>query len=658
MEAAMATAVKEQNPTSLGRIASLGPKEPWQAALLLPVDWDDLRFPIDDLCRSFSDGENVLVRGYLSSNISTSFAHAAPLMRGSLADKAGFTLSFSAFGDTRELQAAIEQNADDLVLYGQIGHYNNQAQLRNIEVVDPRWVGRLRPKYAGKVRVITPDNVRDLVVGLLRDGIPVASASISKELNIAPEQLVRFADVEGIHTLDRLLLHAHLPRSVEQGRASQRALERMAALRAVRLARNQAPRPVPGGVKLPRPIGSWAEWADSLPFSLSTNQKSAIEEIVADLRGDTPMRRLLSGDVGYGKTAVFAVAAAAIYGAGGRVAILLPNETLADQAYREIKSFWPELGDSLHLVTGSSDDKADLTQAQWLIGTTALLFRSVGALHLVVVDEQQKFSRDQREAMLRSHTHLLEATATCIPRSQALLQFGGFAFTLLDEPPVPRSIHTQIRYADQRLQLFCDVQRTINEGDQVLVVYPRKGQAKGKGETEQQGIHDVEAAVVAWERKYPGQVRMAHSGRHEAENEAALRDMREERARILIATTVVEVGVNLPRCRRVVVVHPHRFGLSTLHQIRGRAARTGGLGFCDLYLPDPPKEKSLDRLRVLERTQNGFDVAREDLKLRGCGNLSADSKQQTGADDTILFGRPLTPDRLDEAIEQEKKTWG
>ncbi len=652
-----AAAVKKQK-SPLGKVTSLGPKEPWQAALLLPAGWDDLRLVITDFNGEFADGDLVLLRGQLSGSIQTSFGSGTPIMRGTIEDNAGYRIGFSMFGDTRELQAEIEQNAKDLILYGQISLYNNRTYLKNIELVDPRWIGRLRPRYAGKPRVIAPETVRDRVVGLLREAIPIASQAIVKELGRDADDLLRFADVQGIPSVDRLILHAHLPRSIEQGAAAQRALEHMAALRAITIAREQAPKPIPGGVKTPRPIGDWRDWAGKLPFQLSPKQRSAIDEIVSDLRGGQPMRRLLSGDVGYGKTAVFAVACASMYEAGGRIAVLLPNETLAEQAFREIKGFWPQLGDSIQLITGSTDETVDATSAQWLIGTTALLFREVGEFHLVVVDEQQKFSREQREHLLKSHTHLLEATATCIPRSQALVQFGGFAATLLDEPPVPRTIKTVIRYAEDRRQLFADVQSTLDAGDQVLVVYPRKAGAKGKKETEEQGIHDVEAAALAWEKICPGQVRIAHSGRREEENEAALRDMREGRAMVLIATTVVEVGVNLPRCRRVVVVHPHRFGLSTLHQIRGRAARTGGIGYCDLYCPDPPKEKSMDRLRVLERTQNGFDVAREDLMLRGCGNLSADSKQQTGADETILFGRPLTPDRLEEAIEKERKAWG
>lgn len=651
-------AVAEKKPKSpLGRVKSLGPKEPWQAALYLPKGWDDLRQPIARFNIQLPVGDQVVVVGSLDGDMSTYFRNGAPLMKGYLVDPAGFRVCFSAFGDTRDMQTKIRSNPQEVCLFGEVIWLNNQAWLKDVELVDPRWIGRLRPRYAGKARVVSPETVRDRIVPLLREAIPSASLSIAQELGRSPDELLAFSGIPDLPSLEWLILQAHIPRTKELGEAAQAALEQMAALRAVHLAREQAPKPIEGGITLPGPLGDWREWAKRLPFQLSPKQCEAIEEIVADLYRDQPMRRLLSGDVGYGKTAVFAVVAALVYGTGARVGVLLPNETLAEQAYREILGFWPELADTLKLVTGSTDENEDLSGARWLVGTTALLFRDVGEFHFVVVDEQQKFSREQREGLLKTHTHLLEATATCIPRSQALIQFGGFASTILDVPPKQRHIATKIRYAEQRRDLYEDVKATLQAGDQVLFVYPRKTNSK-VAEEEAQGIHDVEAAAAAWERLAPGQVRIAHSGRKDTENDEALRDMREERAKVLVATTVVEVGVNIPRLRRVVIVHPHRFGLSTLHQIRGRAARTGGEGFCDLYLPEPPKEKSLERLRVLERTQNGFEVAREDLRIRGCGNLGADSKQQTGADDTILFGRPLTPDRLEEAVAQESKVWG
>lgn len=648
------TDAEKKTKSPLGRVSSLGPKQTWQSAFLLPNSWDDLRFPITQFNQNFMNGSNLLFHGRLNGDPQVIFGSSVPRMTGSIVDQSGFAVSFVAFGDSRDLQQALNDNADNLYLMAHVSYYKEALNLKDLEVVDPRWVGRLRPRYAGKPRYVRPEQVRDTVVGLLREALPMASSKLAEAMNMSPSQVIQLAGAEGADTIERLIINAHLPRSVELGIAAQRGLELLAASKAIKVAKDQLPKPNGDPmVTTPQPLGAWQPWADQLPFKLSDNQQAATEEIVNDMRSPKPMRRLLSGDVGYGKTAVFSIAAATIYGAGGRVVILLPNETLAEQAAREIISFWPQLNDDLQLVVGSTDTSIDLTKFRWLVGTTALLFRDVGGFHLTVVDEQQKFSREQREQLLKSHTHLLEATATCIPRSQALIQFGGFTSTILDVPPIPRNIITGIRYFNDRRQLFLDAKATLEAGDQVLVVYPRKGESKKKGDVEDVGIHDVEAAAGAWEKLWPGQVRIAHGGRKDVENEQALLDMREGVAKVLVATTVVEVGVNIPRLRRVIIVHPHRFGLSTLHQIRGRVARTGGEGHCDLYLPEPPKkEDSLQRLEVLVRTQNGFEVAHEDLMIRGCGNLSSNSKQQKGAGETILFGRALTPDMLNKAIER------
>jgi ATP-dependent DNA helicase RecG len=138
----------------------------------------------------------------------------------------------------------------------------------------------------------------------------------------------------------------------------------------------------------------------------------------------------------------------------------------------------------------------------------------------------------------------------------------------------------------------------------------------------------------------------------DTDKETALQAMRENKASILVATTVVEVGINLPKLRRVVVVHPERHGLTTLHQIRGRVARLGGEGWCDLFLPNHVKEKTMNRLQVMETTTDGFKVAEWDMRLRGVGDLSQNSSKQSGSDDTFLFGRPLSLDILDEVMER------
>ena len=645
--------------TPLGRLTSLGIKEVWQAALYLPDKWDNLTNVISCLDNPLQyEGRSILIQGYLGGYTTKFNSRGTPQLNGVVYDlDRRNSINYTLFGDTREFQAdAVDLQNKVIYIFGEVTSFGGKAYLSKMEIIPEKWVGKFRPVYSGKPRVITPETVRDRITNLLIEGIPEAANRVAKEVDLTKEQTLQYVGLHKLsNSLERVIYRAHLPLNIQQGVKAQQALERIAAYRAIKQARSLIPTDFTP-VNLPKPIDDWKPLSQGLPFSLSDVQQRAINEIVGDLKQPKPMLRLLSGDVGYGKTAVFGIASMTILRAGGRVALLMPSQTLAEQAFRELTSYWPEDKERFCLVTEDCSDKTDLAAFDYLIGTTALLFRDTGQLHLVIVDEQQKFATDQRNQMVKGGCHLLEATATCIPRSQALVQFGGFRYSVLDKPPVEKKISTKIRYAEDAKQMFADIYKTISDGYQVLVVYPKKrADEDPDGDDAKSGfISDVESSAQAWEKKFPGEVRFVHSDKKGEENELALKDMRDEKAKVLIATTVVEVGVNIPKLRRVVIVHAHRFGLSTLHQIRGRAARTGGVGYCDLFVPELPKS-GIERLFILERTNNGFEVAKEDLKLRGCGDLGSGSKKQSGADESILFGRFLLPDRLEEAIKLEKR---
>ena len=403
----------------------------------------------------------------------------------------------------------------------------------------------------------------------------------------------------------------------------------------------------------PISIADWRRRAPALPYSLTSDQEKAVEEIAADLRCRRPMRRLLSGDVGTGKTVVYALAALSVIDAGGRVAIMLPGQALAQQVHREILEYWPDIAPVAGLYTVETDGVPD--SSRLLIGTTALLFRDTGAINLLVVDEQQRFSREQREKMLSAGTHLLEVSATCIPRTQALAKYGCLAVSQLTTCHVAKEIRTRIRLPSDRANLFRAVKASLDRRHQILVVYPKRAKGSPGAAESDDELPDAETAFAVWNRLFPGKVRLLHRDMDGTAKAMVLADMRHDRADILVATTVVEVGLTLPRLRRIVVVHAERFGLVTLHQLRGRVARTGGVGYCDLYLPQPVKDDVLDRLQILVDTQDGFEVAAADLRLRGFGDLATASGKQTGSDDTFLFGRPLNSDVLDSLLESG--TW-
>ncbi|MHB8408981.1 MAG: DEAD/DEAH box helicase [Acidiferrobacterales bacterium] len=646
-----ATKVRRPNTPSLGRLGALGPTLPFQVALLLPSAWEDLRTPVRDFGIEASGLDRpVLLQGKLASPPSVSFDRT-PRLTGRIADAHGQTVGFTAFGDTRRLEEQLRE-VRDLLLYGTLIRIHGRLWLSNPQLVPPRWLGRLRPVYPGKPRVIAPERVRDRVLALLPEAIPEAAVWLRETL--APEAegenlLARIAGVENV-PLERLLWQAHCPRTIEEGLAAQTAVERLAAYGTwLRARARDTERPAAATWKSPAP---WQARAGTLPFRLTDDQRTAIEEITSDLSGDPPMRRLLNGDVGTGKTAIFGLAAVSCLDGGGRVAILLPNERLAEQVHRNLSAWWPDVAPLL--VTGSTRPDLALQSTRLLIGTTALLHRPVGRFALVVIDEQQKFSRDQREALADAGTHVLEASATCIPRSQALARYGIIRVSRLTRCHVAKNIETRIWFREDQRALFTAVRETLDQGHQVIVVYPRKQLADEAGAPEDRKPGDersaAESAFLLWQRAYPGKVVLAHGGLDGDDNRDAMNAMRSGAASILIATTVVEVGIDLPGVRRLTVVHPEFLGLTQLHQLRGRIARTGGDGSFDLYLPAPVKEHTIARLQALVETRDGFEIADRDMQLRGFGDLSLSSDRQWGADGTFLFGRPIRTDLLESFL--------
>lgn len=634
------TTARKKDP--LGRLRSFGVQEPWQTALLLPHSWDDLRYPQTEFVPAqFLVGDKALVVGRLAGK--PQFRRdRMPRLTGTLQDRQGREVRFTVFGDTRTWQSRLSaQDPAQVALYGKVGEFDRFLTLSQPDIVPRQWMNRLRPRYPGKTGVINADTVRERVAALLPDALAPAADWLREHAGATPDVLARLCDWQG--SLEQMLELAHWPDSEATGHAAQHALERIAAWQIARQIRQSTP--AAGSTPRLGPFRSTQSRLSSLPFQLTDDQLQALREILQDLGSGRPMHRILNGDVGTGKTAVFAVATACLADAGGRTAILLPTDTLARQVAAEFAEWWNDL--DVGLLTG--DCKPGQTaprDRQILIGTTALLHRDCGERDLVVVDEQHKYSRDQREKL--KAPHLLEASATCIPRSQALLRHGVVKLSRLDEGHASRQIETRLWGQENlahRRQVFAAVRESLQKKAQVLILYPRRE------EMGIQGRNAVESALVHWQRHFGDQVVHAHGRRSQEENQAALDAMRSGAASILVATTVVEVGLNLPGLRHAVVVDAGRLGLTQLHQIRGRLARLGGWGRFDL-LAHTRKAETLDRLMVLTRTTDGFTIAEADLELRGFGDIRADGNKQSGADETFLFGRPLRPHTLEQVLHR------
>ena len=376
---------------------------------------------------------------------------------------------------------------------------------------------------------------------------------------------------------------------------------------------------------------SLAPFYDALPFSLTGAQRRAAEDVARDLCGARPMNRLVQGDVGSGKTMV---AAAAIWYAaqsGLQSALMAPTEILAEQHYKTLAPLLEALGVRCALLTGSTPAKTrrsilaqladgELTLA---IGTHALLTPDVEYqnLGLVVTDEQHRFGVDQRAALgaKGDNPHLLVMSATPIPRTLALMIYGDLDVSLIDElPPGRQPIDTFAVDSSYHERLYAFIRRLVAEGRQAYVICPMVA--------ENDELPDERKAVTAYADKLQREVfpdlRVApiHGKLKPKEKEAVMRAFAAGEIDVLVSTTVVEVGVDVPNAAVMLIENAECFGLSQLHQLRGRIGRGQHKSYC-ILVSDNQGEDNRQRLAVMTRTNNGFEIAEEDLKLRGPGDF-------------------------------------
>lgn len=632
-----AHAPTHQPRSPVGPLSAFGLSSPHQIPLLLPRRWEDLRDVRERFAFSPGDaGRFVVVTGRLAKRPERQ--SGPPRLSVVIKDADGRPLRFQLYGEPPALETfeeTLRVRSENLAVSGELRLFGHVAQLRRASLVESEWIGRVRPVYPGSKRC-PPELTRQWVTLRLDETIPIAGRWLTdKLLPLVGDMdlLRRLCEIPSGVCLERVLERAHRPLAPRQGDRAHAILERLSALGQILEAgaTHDLNRAAPDWYT----PGDWRLRAIALPFDPTDEQCAAVEECVSDLGGPLAMRRMLIGDVGTGKTAVYALVAAACVDGGARVAVMLPNERLAHQVHANMRSWWPDIRGLL--LTGSTNGEVDVERDRLVIGTTAVLHRETGPFDLIIVDEQHKFSREQRERLLQPRTHQLEVTATCIPRSQALMKLGMIGISRLRKAHVDKRIHTRIWDSAQQVELFQALRQTCAQGHQIIVIYPRKslnddGKAKAA----------AEEAFANWDNLFPGRVALAHGGRNSEENEAAMKRMAEGDADVLIATTVVEVGIDLPRVRRVMVVQPDRLGVIQLHQLRGRAARKGGDGWFDLYLQQSVSDKTRKRLELMPRTTDGFELAELDMRLRGFGDIKAAAHKQSGADNTFLFSKNIS----------------
>ncbi|GGT29880.1 ATP-dependent DNA helicase RecG [Streptomyces chromofuscus] len=552
---------------------------------------------------------------------------------------------------------------------GKVSVFNRRLQLAHPayellkgdaeEAVDS-WAGALIPLYPATAK---------LESWKIGKAVQTVLPSAQEAVDPLPDPL---REGRGLVSLPEALLKIHRPHTKADIAAARDRLkwDEAFVLQVALARRRHADAQLPAVPRRPGPDGLLAAFDDRLPFTLTEGQRKVSEEIFADLATDHPMHRLLQGEVGSGKTLVALRAMLAVVDAGGQAAMLAPTEVLAQQHHRSVVEMMGELaeggmlGGAEHatkvvLLTGSMGAAArrqallDLAtgEAGIVIGTHALIedrvqFHDLG---LVVVDEQHRFGVEQRDALRgkgKQPPHLLVMTATPIPRTVAMTVFGDLETSVLDQLPAGRSpIASHVVPAADKPHFLARtwerVREEVSQGHQAYVVCPRIGDeeddpkaAKKKAPEDEADKRPPVAVLDVADQLAKGPlqgltVEALHGRMHPDDKDAVMRRFAAGDTDVLVATTVIEVGVNVPNATAMVIMDADRFGVSQLHQLRGRVGRGSAPGLCLLVTEMPEASAARQRLNAVAATLDGFELSRIDLEQRREGDVLGQA--QSGA---------------------------
>jgi ATP-dependent DNA helicase RecG len=429
--------------------------------------------------------------------------------------------------------------------------------------------------------------------------------------------------IDDSHLYREAITQIHFPTDwSQQERARQDlALAELVRMQIVIEHRRQAIRALPGAVHFKRDKLA-ARFLASLPFRPTNAQSRTMEEVKQDLASERPMNRLLQGDVGSGKTLVAVAAMCLAKEAGYQSAFLAPTQVLAEQHYQTLERWLKPMDVRLVLRTGARQESTFLElqgRADVIVGTHALLYDDYfDRLGLVVIDEQHKFGVMQRAALVQRLPvpDLLVMTATPIPRTLAMTVYGDLDVSVLDEKPVGRrSIITRLRSTSKLPEASAFIRERVATGRQAYIVYPVID------ESDTLAVRAATAEFARWrDLLAPHTCGLMHGRLNAEEKERTMRKFREQKVAVLVATSVIEVGVDVPNATVMVIENAERFGLAQLHQLRGRIGRSQHQGFC-ILLTDTSDPAALEKLHVLEETDDGFAISEADLRMRGPGDL-------------------------------------
>lgn len=655
-------AAKKKEVNSDRMLSRLGLSHPAELLFYVPRDFKDYRKEIRDI-REIEAGDgygSFILKSKKTFDAMGNPSSFKPVrLKAELEDRYGRTIDATTFGN---LWPWKERNVGDtLHIHFRAKPFNGKMYLGSVEFVPEYLRGRMAPIYNAVRAKASSETIFDMIRGAM-DHVRDAGTILAGHTGIREAEL---AAASGFGSLPDLFRSMHEPKTREEFEKALEGAFEICRLETLEKAKRISARQ-PNKKSM---ILANEDIIDQFSaFPLMGDQKSAMRDIISDLRSPMPMRRLISGDVGTGKSVTYMLPLISAWRQGAVVYVVAPNESLVNQLAGEILEYAPDL--QLAKVTGRS--KPENPEGKLLIGTTALINYAVKyniQPDVLVCDEQHKLSREQRERVVGPHTNLLEATATAIPRSMALITHGGMDVSTLRDCPVKKTIHSSVVSMENgRRTAFEKIKEIVNAGDQVAIVYsmvedskpdakePRDAKSAKQSETAQKNaakLKSVESSVEQWEKLFPGKVVKAHGQLHPDEKEEAIKALKEGRAQVVVTTSVIEVGLTIPKMRGMLIIDADRFGTSALHQLRGRLARKGGEGF---FYMQPSADASPDamlRLETVEQFSDGFKLSEMDMELRGFGDLDIESDSQSGDAVITLKNVTIKPSDFRDVVAPE-----
>jgi ATP-dependent DNA helicase RecG len=564
-------------------------------------------------------------------------------LAATLVDEDGSEMDLVWFKGVKWMQKTLK-NHTDYIVFGKPTAFNGKFSMAHPELEElaeeKQTTSFLQPVYHTTEKLkafrVESKTISRMMEMLLKVAVPNIQETLSPEL-IDHYRLMSKRDA---------LINIHFPQSVEKYNAAKFRLkfEELFYIQ-LRLLRQKTVRRADLAGQVFKQVPTVTEfYKNHMTFDLTNAQKRVIKEIHKDLTAGKQMNRLLQGDVGSGKTIVAFITMLIAADNGAQSVLMAPTEILADQHYTGLKEFADRLGINIGKLTGSTKTKDRKVlheqlrsgDMKMIVGTHALLedvvqFHNLG---LCIVDEQHRFGVEQRSKLWRKNPriipHVLVMTATPIPRTLAMTLYGDLDVSVIDEMPAGRKeIVTVHRFDSHRLRVFQFVRDQIKLGRQVYIVYPLIEESEGMD------YKDLTDGYESIRRAFPEyQVSMVHGKLKAQDKDYEMQRFVRNETQIMVATTVIEVGVNVPNASVMIIESAERFGLSQLHQLRGRVGRGAEQSYCILMTGYKLSKDSKTRLETMVRTNNGFEIADIDLKLRGPGDLMG--TQQSGVLDLLI----------------------